>query len=164
MWNQIGDDTAPAGSPKMPIPVSLPPFQSFPLSIRSPPHSCETNEGAGWQASNALLPTLCCSASKQPRQGRQERARVVGWCTGPPVHGVTKHQLRHNSNQFTDGGGSRHSTGLYIYETVSNKRSSNNRYDVQIFLNTSRQSKTTQRKNRHAAAYRCNFFSNTKCA
>ena len=58
------------------------------------------------------------------RPGRQERACVVGWCTGPTVHGVTKHQLRHNSrirNQVTDSGRSRHSTGLYIYETVSNK-------------------------------------------
>ena len=61
------------------------------------------------------------------RPGRQERACVVGWCTCPTVHGVTKHQLRHNSrirNQVTDSGRSRHSTGLYnvIYETVSNKR------------------------------------------
>ena len=37
-----------------------------------------------------------------------------------------------NVNQFIDEGGSRHSIGLYSYETVSNKRSSNNRYNFQM--------------------------------
>ena len=50
-----------------------------------------------------------------------------------------------NVNQFIDEGGSRHSIGLYSYETVSNKRSSNNRCDLQMVLRmcTSRQSKTS---------------------
>ena len=86
----------------------------------------QANTAGRQQAARRLwcigLPAYVSLPASSP--GRQERACVVGWCTGPTAHGVTKHQLRHNSrfrNQVTDSGRSRHSTGLYIYETVSNK-------------------------------------------
>ena len=127
MWNHSGDDTAPAGSPKLPIPASRSPFQSFPLSIRSPPPSYEADGGAVWQVSKALLPSRWCSASKQPRQTRARVCCGLVYRSHSPWCYEIKHQLRHNSrirNQVTDSGRSRHSTGLYnvIYETVSNKR------------------------------------------
>ena len=54
-------------------------------------HSSEANGDAVWETSNALLPRLCCSASKQTRQ---TRARVccglvyrshIPWCYETPA-------------------------------------------------------------------------------
>ena len=100
-WNHIGDDTALCGITsamirRQPDHLNCPspypfPLSSLPPSNPIPSRGCEANGVmCGRQASPAA--SLCCSASKQPRQGRQERAcgglvyRSRGpWCYETPV-------------------------------------------------------------------------------
>ena len=77
VWNHIGDDTASAGSPQLPICVPLLPFQPF---HQSNPLARLRGAVPVWgtrtrQASKALLVLLCQQAA-QASQTRARRWRV----------------------------------------------------------------------------------------
>jgi len=104
-WNHIGDDTALCGITSAMIrrqpdhlncPFPCPPFIPSPLKptpLASPHPACPW---AMCKQDKQVRPCLCYSASKQPRQARQERAggglvRSHGpWCYETPV--PTQHQ------------------------------------------------------------------------
>ena len=101
-WNHIGDDTASAGSPQLPIPVPLLPFQPFPLPILppfnpTPAGGCEANGATVRQTSRVLLASPAALLESSPGKAyEQAHVHVVGWRTGPVVHGATKHQVTHH--------------------------------------------------------------------
>ena len=122
-WNHIGDDTALCGITSAmirrqpdhlncPSPYPFPPFNHFPF--QSDPFRTVT-----------MRPCLCYLPASTPGKA-DKSARVLWVAVQVPQYMVLRKAssdtTAETSNQFTDGGGSRHSTGLYTYETLSNKR------------------------------------------